>query len=409
MSFEPAIEAHGLAKRYRLGTNVSLDGGIRELIDSTVRRLAARGESAPRDRGFWALRDVGFALAPGSAVGLIGRNGAGKSTLLKLLGRITPPTAGEARIHGRIASLLEVGTGFQPDLTGRENVFLNGAILGMKRREVHARFDEIIAFAEIERFVDTPVKRYSSGMFTRLAFSVAAHLEADIMLVDEVLAVGDIAFQRRCLEKMGEVTGDGRTVIFVSHKLGAVRRLCQRVLYLHNGELVADGDTHEVLARYVRDTLHPDVEQDDPGARFARFESWSFEHAAAPDAHTAIAGDTVFMRVRLRVTHRLSDAWFRLALWGEDDEMVMSASSRDHGGATHTLETGLHDLCLSFPLPLRDGHYAVELSLEVDREQALERVELPPRLVVLPRGESHLPRSERGVLDVPVSFQVERR
>jgi lipopolysaccharide transport system ATP-binding protein len=198
------------------------------------------------------LKEVSFAVEPGEVVGIVGRNGAGKSTLLKVLSRITEPTSGRVELYGRIGSLLEVGTGFHPELTGRENIFLNGAILGMRRREIQAKFDEIVAFAEVERFIDTPVKRYSSGMYMRLAFAVAAHLEPEILLVDEVLAVGDAAFQKKCLGKMGEVAREGRTVLFVSHNMTAVNQLCTRAVLLSGGRLALEGRTQEVVAEYFR-------------------------------------------------------------------------------------------------------------------------------------------------------------
>lgn len=206
--------------------------------------------SAPDE--FWALRDVSFDVQPGEVIGVIGRNGAGKSTLLKILSRITEPTSGEARIRGRVASLLEVGTGFHPELTGRENVFLNGAILGMSKQEIRNKFDEIVAFAEIEKFIDTPVKRYSSGMYVRLAFAVAAHLEPEILIVDEVLAVGDASFQKKCLGKMQEVSGrDGRTVLFVSHNMTAVQSLCSRCLLMKGGQVSCHGDTETCIREYL--------------------------------------------------------------------------------------------------------------------------------------------------------------
>ena len=240
-----AVQAHGLGKRYLLSQRPRATT-LPERLAQLVR--APFGGAA--DEELWALRDVEFAIPTGSAVGIIGRNGAGKSTLLKILSRITPPTTGEVRLRGRVGSLLEVGTGFHPELTGRENIFLNGAILGMRRREITARFDEIVAFAEVERFLDTPVKRYSSGMYVRLAFAVAAHLEPEILVVDEVLAVGDAEFQRKCLGKMGEVASGGRTVIFVSHSMQAVSALTQRVLLLEKGSCVFDGATAEGIAKY---------------------------------------------------------------------------------------------------------------------------------------------------------------
>jgi homopolymeric O-antigen transport system ATP-binding protein len=240
MSSELAIEAHGLGKRYVLGE---------------------RGRT-PRRRNreeIWALRDVAFEVERGTAVGIIGHNGAGKTTLLKILSRITAPTTGEARITGHVGSLLEVGTGFHPELSGRDNVYLNGAILGMRRREIKDKFDEIVAFAEVERFIDTPVKRYSSGMYVRLAFAVAAHLEPDILIVDEVLAVGDASFQRKCLGKMGEVSNEGRTVVFVSHNMAAVRSLTSRALWLDHGQVAADGPTPEVVSSYLASTIDEEI------------------------------------------------------------------------------------------------------------------------------------------------------
>jgi lipopolysaccharide transport system ATP-binding protein len=251
------IEARDLGKRYVIGKS---GGGtsFREAIVSGVKapfRLLA-GKRARGDEGesFWALKDVAFDIAPGEAVGIIGRNGAGKSTLLKILSRITAPTTGEVRLRGKVASLLEVGTGFHGELSGRENIFLNGAIMGMTRAEVRARFDEIVAFAEVDKFLDTPVKRYSSGMYIRLAFAVAAHLQPEILVVDEVLAVGDASFQKKCLGKMESVASGGRTVLFVSHNMAAISRLCSRAILLGHGRVVADGPVAKVAAIYAGGT-----------------------------------------------------------------------------------------------------------------------------------------------------------
>ena len=209
------------------------------------------GQQSPAIEEFWALKDVSFSIDSGDVVGIIGRNGAGKSTLLKLLSRITEPTSGSIRLRGRVASLLEVGTGFHPELTGRENIFLNGAILGMARAEIKRKFDEIVAFAEVEKFLDTPVKRYSSGMYVRLAFAVAAHLEPEILIVDEVLAVGDAQFQKKCLGKMQDVSKGGRTVLFVSHNMGAVTTLCRKAIWLNGGRIVRTGSAREVVDEYL--------------------------------------------------------------------------------------------------------------------------------------------------------------
>jgi lipopolysaccharide transport system ATP-binding protein len=260
------ISAENIGKCYTLDHR-SGGGGYRKFSDTLIHAAkaplrwlkTANGEPriANRKEEFWALKDVSFEIKRGEVVGIIGRNGAGKSTLLKILSRITEPTKGRITLDGRVASLLEVGTGFHPELTGRENIFLNGAILGMRKEEIKAKFDEIVAFAEIEKFLDTPVKRYSSGMYVRLAFAVAAHLEPEILIVDEVLAVGDAQFQAKCLGKMQDVArGGGRTVLFVSHNMTAVQTLCQRSLWLRSGELIADGKTESVVHSYLNSGGH---------------------------------------------------------------------------------------------------------------------------------------------------------
>ena len=248
-----AIHARGVGKEYFIGRSAS--DSFRELIVSRFRDPLGRH----RVQSFWALRDVNLEVRQGEVVGIIGRNGAGKSTLLKILSRITLPSTGEINLWGRVGSLLEVGTGFHPELTGRENILLNGSILGMSRREIDARFDEIVAFSGVERFLDTPVKRYSSGMYVRLAFAVAAHLEPEILIVDEVLAVGDEAFQRKCLGKMQDVAGHGRTVLFVSHNMQAVSTLTRRCVFLEEGRVAFDGDTQDAIAYYLKRNEHQEM------------------------------------------------------------------------------------------------------------------------------------------------------
>jgi lipopolysaccharide transport system ATP-binding protein len=251
---EPAISVRNLGKRYHIGRKKEGYKTLREslvsLVKAPYRRFRPRSKRTGNDF-IWALKDVSFDVANGEVVGIIGRNGAGKSTLLKILSRITEPTEGEAIIRGRVGSLLEVGTGFHPELTGRENIYLNGAILGMRRGEIARKFDEMVAFSEVEQFIDTPVKHYSSGMYLRLAFAVAAHLEPEVLLVDEVLAVGDAIFQKKCLGKMGEVAQQGRTVFFVSHNMAAIQTLCPRVLLLRQGGLVMDASAEEAIGEYL--------------------------------------------------------------------------------------------------------------------------------------------------------------
>lgn len=294
-----AIRAEHLGKMYQLGQRS--DANYDTLRDRLAHMMAApwrgltglvaRSRSAGRSAAaarreeatLWALRDVSFEIQSGEVVGIIGRNGAGKSTLLKILSRITEPTRGRAEIYGRVASLLEVGTGFHPELTGRENIFLNGAILGMRRHEIIRKFDEIVAFAEIDRFIDTPVKFYSSGMYVRLAFAVAAHLEPEILVVDEVLAVGDSRFQKKCLNKMQDVGKEGRTVLFVSHSMPAITRMCERTILLNEGEVLQDGPSHKVVAAYLN-----------AGHGTTALREW-------PDPARAPGGDVARLRaVRLR-------------------------------------------------------------------------------------------------------------
>jgi len=296
-----AIRVEHLSKQYHIGRKQekyrTLRDTLAEAFVAPFRRAGRllRGQAtgaAELSETIWALRDVSFEVKRGEVIGIIGRNGAGKSTLLKILSRITEPTEGYAEIHGRVGSLLEVGTGFHNELTGRENIYLNGAILGMKRAEIDRKFDEIVAFAEVEKFIDTPVKHYSSGMYLRLAFAVAAHLEPEILLVDEVLAVGDARFQRKCLNKMEEVGQEGRTVLFVSHSMPSITRLCERVILLDEGRIIADGPAHQVVSAYLNSGL---------GTTAAR--EW-------PDLAKAPGDDVVRLRaVRVRTEDgRVTDA-----------------------------------------------------------------------------------------------------
>jgi len=259
------IKVQGLGKQYRIGTDRSAYSTLREALVTRFRSpLGGAQSNNGRDKKIWALRDVGFEVSPGEIVGIIGRNGAGKSTLLKILSRVTEPTTGRVELRGRVGSLLEVGTGFHPELSGRENIYLNGAILGMSRLEITQKFDDIVAFAEVEKFIDTPVKRYSSGMYVRLAFAVAAYLEPEILLVDEVLAVGDASFQRKCLDRMKDVGQHGRTVLFVSHNMPAVTRLCDRTILLDEGTILKDGPSHKVVSTYLKSGLGTMAEREWP-------------------------------------------------------------------------------------------------------------------------------------------------
>ncbi len=305
----PAISVQGLGKRYRIGEYTG--ESFRELVMGMIRRPFGRDREGEH---VWALTDVSFDVAPGEVLGIIGKNGAGKSTLLKILTGITEPTTGQVTLRGRVASLLEVGTGFHGELTGRENIFLNGSILGMTRAEIRRKFDEIVAFSGVEKFLDTPVKRYSSGMYMRLAFSVAAHLEQEILLVDEVLAVGDAEFQKKCLGKMDEVARAGRTVLFVSHNLGAVRKLCSRAILLQGGRSAFDGPAHEAIQRYIADKEQapPDGWRDDDAASGNRLR------ATHPDVHMD-AGGTLALAGEFELAQPLREVAVGVAIERADD------------------------------------------------------------------------------------------
>lgn len=322
-----AIVIENVSKRYRLGVSTPTDS-LREAITQFVRarlpgqRRAPEMPSAGRhdQQEIWALRDVSFSVPRGEVVGVIGRNGAGKSTLLKILAHIIEPTSGRARIRGRFASLLEIGTGFHPDLTGRENVYLSGAILGMRRREIDRKFDEIVAFSEIERFLDTPVKHYSSGMYVRLAFSVAAHLETEILLVDEVLAVGDAAFQQKCLGAMSPGANSGRTVLFVSHNMHAIQSVCTRVHCFEHGQLVFSGPTSEGIDRYLKISDLPTPAtavslKDHPAARCEGFRllDIALRNPAQP-AVGPCTGDPLSIRLRYQCTRPFVSPGFSLSI-----------------------------------------------------------------------------------------------
>jgi lipopolysaccharide transport system ATP-binding protein len=294
-----AIRVSHLSKQYKLGGREEPYHTLRDAIVNSLKVPLKVFHKAPPVEGFWALKDVSFDVEPGEVVGIIGRNGAGKSTLLKILSRITSPTEGTVELHGRVGSLLEVGTGFHPELTGRENIYLSGSILGMKRREIDAKLDEIVKFSEIEKFLDTPVKRYSSGMYVRLAFAVAAHLEPEILLVDEVLAVGDAAFQKKCLGKMGDVAKEGRTVIFVSHNMTAIMSLCQRVIVLNHGGIIEDSEPNKAVEVYLNSESSKSgiIVWDDmnkaPGDRVVRLKSVSVLQNEVPTYEIDISHETV--------------------------------------------------------------------------------------------------------------------
>ena len=368
-----AIQVRGLGKRYTIGGGDRRPG--RTLRESISDALAFRGRRAaaagPPDRSFWALKDVDFTVRRGEVVGIIGRNGAGKSTLLKVLSRITEPTEGGADINGRVGSLLEVGTGFHPELTGRENVFLNGAILGMRRTDIARRFDEIVAFAGTERFLDTPVKYYSSGMYTRLAFAVAAHLEPEVLIVDEVLAVGDAAFQRKCMGKMRDVAEGGRTVLFVSHQMAAVQQLCGRVVLLRGGRVEAEGEPLDVIGRYLGDATEASdgtFDLSDHPARgrqhrpVVRRAALSTGGDAGPTAHF-YPDDPLVVELSLDASEPIRDARVAVAIEDATNRRIVTLASYFGGGSLGDLTGERVVRCRLDRLRLGAGRYLISVSV----------------------------------------------
>ena len=362
-----AIKVDSLSKRYWLSHNNTAQRTIRDVI----LRAGSRGQTGTDE--LWALRDVSFSVNPGEVVGIIGRNGAGKSTLLKVLSRITEPTTGRVEIFGRVGSLLEVGTGFHPELSGRENIFLNGAILGMRRAEIISRFDEMIAFAGVERFVDTPVKRYSSGMFLRLAFAVAAHLEPEILIVDEVLAVGDAAFQQKCLNKMGDVAREGRTVLFVSHNMPAIKHLCQRAILLSAGSVVFDGSSDEAVGEYLTASLGRDADANDGLKLLNRtpddsrpFEVTSVEVLDQSGRVKPVlsTGDYARFRICWRAAEQVRNAGVELGVYTPEGVPLIQYSTRPVSMVDVSIAAGDNSIECEFQhFPLAAGQYYLSVGL----------------------------------------------
>jgi lipopolysaccharide transport system ATP-binding protein len=415
MSSEPAIAVAGLGKQYRLGGQMPAFRTLRDALADRVRR----GLQTRERELIWALRDVTFDVAAGEAVGVIGANGAGKTTLLKILSRITEPTAGEARVRGRVGSLLEVGTGFHPELTGRENIFLNGAILGMRRAEILRKFDDIVSFAGVERFVDTPVKRYSSGMYVRLAFAVAAHLDADILLVDEVLSVGDFGFQRRSLGKMQEQTqAEGRTVLFVSHNLGAIKTLTDRCIWLEQGRLREIGPTVDVFRHYIMShsesagpgfvDLSSVSEGRPPGKLLAHelsFESVALVGAGGQPGETHLASEPVRIVVRLRAHGPLRNRNLDIRCRLSTLEGVLLFSATSHPRPLD-VEPGVYETSFALdPNPLAAGLYGIELYMVTMGDEVVDTgQDLVPQAATLrieenPSTELYL-GDRRGLINV---------
>ncbi len=409
---EIAVRAEGLGKRYRIGARVryrTLRESLSEALAAPVRRVlraAGDGPGPATAPTIWALKDVSFEVKRGEVLGVIGRNGAGKSTLLKVLSRITQPTEGSAEIHGRVGSLLEVGTGFHPELTGRENTYLSGAILGMRKAEIDRKFDEIVAFAEVERFIDTPIKHYSTGMYLRLAFAVAAHLEPEILLVDEVLAVGDTAFQKKCLGKMGEVGKGGRTVVFVSHQLNQVRRLCSSCLWLDGGRIRLDGSPVEVLGAYEAAmsevATHRDMSGRGAGGSSAtQFLGWEIVSPPSGQPNLLASAGPCAVTFRVQLGEQLANGHHGIALRTSDGQLVWAWAA---GGLN--LPAGLHEFVHALPgLPLRPGVYHWQVSLYADRG-LLDNWYAVPDLIIGTEPQAHPQDEWAGILNLASDFSV---
>ena len=378
-----AVQITDLGKRYRLGGASQADT-LREALTRAVTwpvraagRLVGRTTAHSRKRTLWALKGVSFEVAEGEVVGVIGPNGAGKTTLLKILSRITWPTEGSAAIRGRVGSLLEVGTGFHPELTGRENLFLNAAILGMSRGEIRANLDSIVDFAGVESFLDTPIKHYSSGMSLRLAFSVAAHLQPEILIIDEVLAVGDAAFQKKCLGKMGEVAREGRTILFVSHNMAAVSSLCSRVVYLREGSIVDDGDPDSIISRYLDDidasSKLPLDQRSHEGSGEARFTHVRMLGDSGSARETFLSGERVIVELTCEATKPLAGASFHVGVYGYADQLLALLDSGVYE-RRFDLEPGTNRVRCELPrVPLSPGSYSLSLAV-VQGKQLVDAV-----------------------------------
>jgi lipopolysaccharide transport system ATP-binding protein len=392
MGSQYAIEANGLSKRYRLGGLQPAYGTFRDALTGLLRRSKIGNQDATT---LWALRGATFNVAPGEVVGLIGRNGAGKSTLLKILSRITAPTDGTAVLRGRVGSLLEVGTGFHGELTGKENIYLNGAILGMRSREVAAAYDSIVTFAEVERFLDTPVKHYSTGMYLRLAFAVAAHLNPEILLVDEVLAVGDAAFQKKCLGKVRDVARQGRTVILVSHNLTAITSLCVRTLWLADGTVMRDGPTQEVISAYLSESAPPLQEQvwpdsaTAPGNDAVRLRRAAV-HVSAGDSSPTITVSTP-VTIEFEYWNLVPGARLNLSLHVSTETGTLAFVTTTVGEANwHGREfpAGLFKSTCAIPGGLlNDGRYRCDLLLVKDEALLVHRFDDIATIDVLDSGD----------------------
>jgi lipopolysaccharide transport system ATP-binding protein len=412
---ETIIEVENLSKLYKLGKigtgTLSHDLNrwwhqIRGKEDPYLIAGERNDRTSKSNTGFvWSLKNLNFTIKEGEVFGIIGKNGAGKSTLLKILSKITKPTTGIIRLDGRIASLLEVGTGFHPELTGRENVYLNGAILGMTRLEINRKFDEIVNFSGVEKYIDTPVKRYSSGMYVRLAFAIAAHLEPEILIIDEVLAVGDAEFQQKCLGKMQDVSGkQGRTVLFVSHNISAIKQLCTKAILLEQGTQKAIGDIDDVLPVYQEQRTDPEQgrRKNIPSDKAGYFIEWKLEELDYPNEHTCYSRDTCTFTFRFHALETLKNCEVRFQLRHET-LVILNASSLANSGTNFSITPGYYNFKFRLELPIKDAKLDVEASF-VSSGRIMDTWASATKLVVLDNFESHL---HLGLLNPDTQFYME--
>jgi lipopolysaccharide transport system ATP-binding protein len=395
---QTVIEVKDLGKRYLIGRReryLALRDVLSNVLQNPFRRR-------PSPNYIWALKDVSFEVRRGEVLGLIGRNGAGKTTLLKILARVTRPTTGQAEIHGRVGSLLEVGTGFHPELTGRENVYLSGAILGMTKREIESKFDAIVTFSEVARFLDTPLKHYSSGMQMRLAFAVAAHLDPEILLVDEVLAVGDLEFQKKCLGKMEEVSHSGRTIIFISHQMNQIRRLCERVLWIDAGQIREEGATARLVGAYESAMARGLSIAPTMAGMKARFLSWEITDPCEEGPHVLSTLGPVTLKFSLEVAESVQDGHHGVTLFNSERQMIWGAAANNL-----QLAPGAHEFVYELSgLPIKPGVYTWMVSLWEEGER-LDLWNCLPEMLVATRPLAHPSDEWAGILNIPYQFSTE--
>jgi lipopolysaccharide transport system ATP-binding protein len=415
-----AIRVENLSKLYRIGgpqaRYQTLRDTVMDVAAAPIQRLRRLRQPAQPDHTIWALKDVSFEVQQGEVLGIIGRNGAGKSTLLKILSRITEPTEGQANIYGRVGSLLEVGTGFHPELTGRENIYLSGAILGMTRTEIDEKFDEIVDFAGIEKFLDTPAKRYSSGMYVRLAFAVAAHLEPEILLVDEVLAVGDASFQKKCLSKMDEVAGQGRTVLFVSHNMGAVVNLCRRAIQLDNGRLSREGGVADIVAQYLAEGMEAKgsseipADESRPTDEF-RFCSVSVLNPGDGPSRQVSQTEGLEVDIEYEIRSPIRGANVVCHLWNNRGDCVLTSTDvdQDPTSVSALRDPGRYVARCRVPSQyLRPGRYCIGVSCSIPRVRVLANLPRVLSFDVVDTGNMEWRQGREGVV-APILEWTTRR